>query len=146
MSDSAPAPSAPEPAAHAVPPTLRGAGALAALEGLVGLGIAVYLVVHALGGFEEAYISGYGTALWFTLICGGVLAGGIALYHGRRWGRAIVALANILLLPVAWSMLFDSDQPVIGAPLMVVALVALGLTFAPRSMQYLAGDDLPPDA
>ncbi|MFT3661405.1 MAG: hypothetical protein QM809_08380 [Gordonia sp. (in: high G+C Gram-positive bacteria)] len=137
---------APDSTAHVIPPTLRGAGALAALEGLIGLGIAVYLVIHAMTGFRESYISGYGTALWFTLIGGGVLAGGIALYTGRRWGRAIVALANILLLPVAWSLLTDSDQPLIGAPLMVVVLVTLGLTFAPRSMRYLAGDDLPPDA
>ncbi len=132
--------------ASAVPRTLRIAGALVGIEGTIGVGVAIYLVIRALGGHHENFISGYGTALWFVLIGGGVLAGGSAIYRGRRWGRAIGVIAQILLIPVAWSLLTDSGLPVLGAPVLAVALVVLGLLFAPVSLQYLAAEDLPPDA
>lgn len=134
------------PMASAVPRTLRIAGALVGIEGALGIGTALYLVLRAFGGHHEDFISGYGTALWFVLIGGGVLAGGLAIYRGRRWGRAIGVIAQILLIPVAWSLLTDSHLPVLGAPVLAVALVILGLLFAPVSLQYLAAEDLPPDA
>lgn len=139
--------SEPGPPPAAVPQTLRAGGGVIAAQGVVGLAVAVYLVIRAAGGnHHEDFISGYGTALWFVLIGGGVLAGGIALYHGRRWGRAIGVITQILLIPVAWSLLTDSHQPLIGAPLLAVVVVVLGLLFAPVSLQYLAADALPPDA
>ncbi|WP_024332971.1 membrane protein [Gordonia hirsuta] len=136
----------PDQALSAVPRTLRIAGGVVTGEGLIGIGVAIYLVIRALGGHQESFISGYGTALWFVLIFGGVLAGGLAIYRGRRWGRAIGVIAQILLIPVAWSLLTDSHLPVLGAPLLAVALLVLGLLFAPVSMQYLAAEGLPPDA
>lgn len=134
------------PVINDVPRTLRIAGAAVALEGAIGVCVAIYLVIRAIGGHHESFISGYGTALWFVLIGGGVLAGGLAIYRGRRWGRAIGVIAQILLIPVAWSLLTDSHQPVFGAPVMAVAVVVLGLLFAPVSLQYLAADGVPPDA
>ncbi|MFZ2511174.1 MAG: hypothetical protein WAW85_08825 [Gordonia sp. (in: high G+C Gram-positive bacteria)] len=130
----------------AVPRTLRIAGGLVGIEGALGIAVAIYLVIRSLNGHHEDFISGYGTALWFVLIGGGVLAGGLAIYRGRRWGRAIGVIAQILLIPVAWSLLTDSGLPVLGAPVLAVALVGLGLLFAPVSLQYLAAEDLPPDA
>lgn len=136
-----------QPRWSAVPLTLRWAGGVIAVQGVLAVAVAVYLVIRALGGdHHEDFISGYGTALWFVLIGGGVLAGGIALYHGRRWGRAIGVITQILLIPVAWSLLTDSHQPLLGAPLLAVVVVVLGLLFAPVSLQYLAADSLPPDA
>ena len=109
--------------------------------------MAIYLVMRAAGGnHHEDFISGYGTALWFVLIGGGVLAGGLAIYRGRRWGRAIGVITQILLAPVGWSLLTDSHLPVIGAPIMALVVVILGLIFAPVSQQYLAADSFPPDA
>jgi hypothetical protein len=134
------------PDAAAVPATLRWAGIVIGGQGAIGLGVAVVLIVRALGGHHESFISGYGTALWFVCIFGGVLAGGIAVYHGRRWGRAIGLITQILLVPVAYALLTDSHQPLFGAPLLAVVLVAAGLLFAPRSRAYWDAGELPPDA
>lgn len=130
-----------------VPLPLRWAGGLVAFQGALGLAVAVFLVIRAAGGnHHEDFISGYGTALWFVLIGGGVLAGGLAVYQGRRWGRAIALLTQLLLIPVGWSLLTDSNLPVFGAPLLALVVVVLCLLFAPVSQQYWAADSLPPDA
>lgn len=129
-----------------VPSTLRWAGLVTAAEGAIGLIVAVFLVIRALGGHHESFISGYGTALWFICIFGAVLAGGLAVYRGRRWGRGIAVITQLLLIPVAYSLLTDSHQPLLGAPLLAVVVVVLALLFAPRSMAYLNADSLPPDA
>ncbi|MEZ5210037.1 hypothetical protein MYK68_16555 [Gordonia sp. PP30] len=152
MSDSDSAPVEPRPSST-IPATLRAAGGIVSAQGLAGLSVAVvYLILALVGHHHESWVSGPGTALWFICIFGGVLAGGIALYHGRRWGRAIGVITNILLIPVAWSLLtgssllVDHHQALFGAPLMIIVLVVLGLVFAPVSVHYLAGHDLPPDA
>ncbi len=103
-------------------------------------------MVRELAGHHEAAISGYGTAIWFAVIGGAVLAGGIALTHGKRWGRGISMMAQILLLPVSYSLITGSGLPWIGVPVGVLALGLLVLLFAPASLSWLEADDLPPDA
>lgn len=127
------------------PPTaVRRAGVVVALEGVVGVVAAVVFVVRGLSGADDAvFINDYGTAAWFAILGGGVLAGGVALVTGRRWGRAIAIVAQILLLPVAFALLTDSGRPYFGAPLLLIALVVLGLLFAPSSVRWLSGGDAP---
>jgi hypothetical protein len=125
-----------------IPATIRGAGTLASLEGLVGLGIAVALVVHGSGAHDGirgpgASAQPYGTAAWFAILAAAVLAAGVSLISGRRWGRAIVVIAQILLLPVAWNMV-SSHRLELAIPIGLAALVTLGLTFAPPSAQWMA--------
>ena len=68
-----------------------------------------------------------------------MLAAGVALFIGRRWGRAIAIVAQVLLLPVAWSLLTDSDQPACGALLGVVVVATLVLLFSSRAAnQWMA--------
>ena len=122
------------------PPTaIRVAGAVTALEGAIAVIVAAVLVIRGLAGHEDVAISGYGTAAWFGIIGGGVLLGGVALLTGRRWGRAIAMVAQILLLPVAY-YLFTSHQPAYAVPLGLAALVVLGFLFSPASVRWLAGD------
>ncbi|MFD0363750.1 hypothetical protein ACFQZZ_20065 [Nocardia sp. GCM10030253] len=121
-----------------VPTTVRGAGGLVTLEGCVAVITAIVLVVRGLLGHDQSAASGYGTAAWFGILGGAVLAAGIGLLLGRRWGRAIAVIAQLLLLPVAWSLLTDSHQPVYGALLGVVAIAALVLLFAPPSSRWMA--------
>lgn len=139
-----------------IPATLRVAGAATALEGLAGVVAGAYILLRAVGGgHHEDYISGYGTAMWFLAIGGAVLAAGIGLLGGRGWGRGFSAVVQVLLLPVAYSLLTGSHLPVLG---MIVAVLALGILvalFAPASTAYLTagdrtpgdrtGDDLPED-
>ena len=69
--------------------------------------------------------------------------GGLALLSGRRWGRSIAMVAQILLLPVAY-YLFTSGWPVFGVPLALAALAVLVMLFSPASMRWLA-DELEPE-
>ncbi|MQY28278.1 hypothetical protein [Nocardia aurantia] len=119
------------------PGTVRAAGALAALEGLIGVIIAIVLVVQGATGGGHSAGEVYGTAAWFVILAGAVLAAGIGLYRGRRWGRAIAVIAQILLLPVAWYML-SSHRYDLGIPVGLGALVTLGLLFAPASTEWMA--------
>ncbi|WP_036529217.1 hypothetical protein [Nocardia sp. CNY236] len=120
--------------------TVRTAGGLVTLEGTVAVGVAVVLVVRGLLGHDQTVTSGYGTAAWFGVLGGAVLAAGLGLLLGQRWGRAIAVIAQLLLLPVTWSLLTDSHQPVYGTLLGLVAVTALVLLFTPSSTRWVAGD------
>ncbi|WP_063041136.1 hypothetical protein [Nocardia pseudovaccinii] len=121
-----------------VPATVRGAGGLVALEGAVAVVVAIVLIVRGLLGHDQSAASGYGTAAWFGILGGAVLAAGTGLFLGHRWGRAIAVIAQVLLLPVTWSLLTDSHQPVLGALLGLVVVGALVFLFAPASNRWMA--------
>ncbi len=123
-----------------VPATIRRAGMLVAAEAALGIIAAIVMVILGLRGDDQSIASSYGTAAWFAIIGGGVLVGGIALIRGRRWGRAIAVVAQLLLLPVAYALLTDSHQPWYGIPLVIVVLATLVLLFMPASVRWLAGD------
>ncbi|NKY86756.1 hypothetical protein [Nocardia veterana] len=123
--------------ADPTPGTVRGAGALAALEGLIGVIIAIVLVVRGATETHDSAVSAYGTAAWFVILAGAVLAAGIGLLRGKRWGRAIVVIAQILLLPAAWYML-SSHRPELAIPVGLAALITLGLIFSPPSVHWMA--------
>ncbi|MGZ8176654.1 hypothetical protein ACXVUM_01890 [Williamsia sp. SKLECPSW1] len=127
------------------PPTaVRRAGVVVALEGAVGVVAGIVFAIRGLTGAEHSgFINAYGTAAWFVILGGGVIAGGVALVLGRRWGRAIAVVAQILLIPVAFALLTDSGRPYFGAPLLIVVLVVLVLLFSPSSVRWLSGGDAP---
>ncbi|MFC4375231.1 hypothetical protein ACFO5K_14120 [Nocardia halotolerans] len=130
-----------------LPGTVRVAGVLVTLEGLAGVVTAIVLVVRAMTGHDQSVASGIGTAMWFAVLFGGVLAAGVALLRGKRWGRAIAVIAQVLLLPVAWSLLTDSHQPLFGSLLALVAGGGLVALFAPASSRWMAQEygELPPE-
>ncbi len=98
---------------------------LVTLQGLVAAGFAIVAVIRGATGHDQSVTNGYGFAAWVAILGGAVLAAGIALLTGRRWGRAIAVVAQLLLLPVAWSLLTDSHQVPLGIVLGVVVLGAL---------------------
>ncbi|AWT52896.1 hypothetical protein [Mycolicibacterium smegmatis] len=122
------------------PPGVRYAGFLTAAEGVAALVVAVVLLVRAIGGADQQIVNGWGTALWFILIGGGVLAGGWALITGRRWGRGIAVIANLLLLPVAWYVI-TSHHIVYGVLLGLLAIGTLVLLFTPSTVEWLTHRD-----
>lgn len=122
------------------PPGVRYAGFLTAAEGVAALVVAVVLLVRAIGGADQQIVNGWGTALWFILIGGGVLAGGWALITGRRWGRGIAVIANLLLLPVAWYVI-TSHHIVYGVLLGLLAIGTLVLLFIPSTVEWLTHRD-----
>ncbi len=113
---------------------------MVSLEGAVAVGVAVVLVARGLLGHDQNVTSGYGTAAWFAILGGAVLAAGLALIFGRRWGRAIAIVAQLLLLPVAWSLLTDSHQTLFGVLLAVVVFAALGCLFSSPTSRWLAAE------
>ncbi|BDB61524.1 MULTISPECIES: hypothetical protein [Rhodococcus] len=123
---------------------MRAAGWLVVLEGVVAMGFAVYSIIRAASGeHDQSVTNGYGFALWLFVLFGGVLAGGIALVRGVRWGRAVAVLAQLLLLPVVWSLLTDSHQPIIGTVLALVVVPTLVLLFSPPTTRWLAHEYAP---
>jgi uncharacterized membrane protein (UPF0136 family) len=139
-----------ESSRSAIPSTVRIAGILVIIEGVVAMGFAAYSIFRAASGeHDQTVTNGYGFALWLVLLFGGVLAAGIALLRGARWGRSVAVVAQILLLPVAWSLLTDSHQPIPGTLMAVIVVPALVLLFAPATSRWLAQDyapDSPTDA
>ena len=124
------------------PATVRQAAVLVALECAAPIVVAVVLVVRHLAGVEERpWLSGYGTAGWFVIMGAAVLAGGWALWTGRRWGRGIAVFAQLLLLPVTWYIAVGSHQWLYGIPIGVVALITLALLFSPSALQWLGAQD-----
>jgi hypothetical protein len=123
------------------PATVRQAAVLVALEGAVGVVAAVVYVVSGLVGSAEPGLNMFGTAAWFAIIGGVVLAAGWALWTGRRWGRGVAVFAQLLLLPVSWYIAVGSRQWLYGIPVGIVALVALVLLFSPSAVQWLGTQD-----
>ncbi|WP_156685645.1 hypothetical protein [Mycobacterium sp. Marseille-P9652] len=123
----------------AVPGAGRAAGLIVAVQGVAALVVAVVLVVRGFAGADQRVVNGLATAAWFVLVGVVVLAGGRALRAGRRWGRGLAVITQLLLLPVAWYLVTGSHQPAAGVPLGVVALVVLGLLFSPAAVRWAAG-------
>jgi peptidoglycan/LPS O-acetylase OafA/YrhL len=124
-----------------VPSTVRRAAILVALEGAVGLVMAVDYVVSGFGDGNEPGFNKFGTAAWFAIIGGGVLAAAWALWTGRRWGRGLAVFAQLLLLPVAWYLAVGSGQWLFGVPVGLIALVTLILLFSPSTVRWLQRQD-----
>ena len=112
-----------------------------ALEGAAGVLAAVVYVVSGFGGGGDPGMNKFGTAAWFAIVGGAVLAAGLALWTGRRWGRGVAVFAQLLLLPVSWYVAVGSQQWLYGIPLGIVALVTLVLLFSPSAVQWLGAQD-----
>lgn len=127
----------PVPGPHPGPPVpLVVAGLLTAVEGLVALVIAVVLAVREVVGMGDEVISGYALAAMFAVLGGGVLAAGVSLARGQRGGRAPTVIIQLVLAPVAWSLLRDSGIPAVGAVLGLAVLAVLVLGFWPSSVAW----------
>jgi hypothetical protein len=102
--------------------------------------LAGVLLIRAIGGADQRGINGFGTAGWFAVAGGAVLAAGWSLLTGRRWGRGLAVFAELLLLPVAWYLTVDSDRAPIGIPVAALALAALALLFSPAALRWVSSD------
>jgi hypothetical protein len=120
---------------------VRGAGLIVAVQGVAALVVAAVLVVRGIAGADQRVVSGLGTAVWFVLVGGVVLAAGRALVLGKRWGRGLAVVTQLLLLPMAWYLTVGSRQPAFGIPAGIVALTALILLFSPAALRWAAAGD-----
>ena len=121
------------------PSVVRVAGLLVAVQGVAALVVAAALVVRGIAGADQRVVNGLGTALWFVLVGGVVLAAGRALVIGKRWGRGLGVFTQLLLAPVAWYLAVGSHRPAFGIPLGVLAAAVLVLLFSPAAVRWAAG-------
>jgi hypothetical protein len=112
---------------------------IVAVQGAAALIMAAVLVVRAIAGADQHVVNGLGTAAWFVVVGGVVLAAGRALVIGKRWGRGLAVFAQLLLLPVAWYLAVGSRQPGLGIPVGIVALTVLVLLFSPGALRWAGG-------
>lgn len=114
---------------------------IVAVQGAIGLVLAAVLLIRGLGGADQRVVNGFGTAAWFALVGGSVLAAGCAMLAGRRWGRGLAVFAELLLLPVAWYLAIGSHRLVVGVPVGIIALTVLALLFSPAAVRWVSGGD-----
>jgi hypothetical protein len=103
---------------------VRAAAILVAAQGLVGMGFAVFLLVDASASAQRLGAL-LGEAGMFLVIGAAVLVVARGLARGRFWARTPAIVVQLLLLPVAYSLLVPSRQVVIGAVTAAVVLAAL---------------------
>ena len=125
----------------AAPLSVRGAGAIVAVQGATGLVLAAVLLIRGLGGADQRVVNGFGTAAWFALVGAAVLAAGCALLLGRHWGRGLAVFAELLLLPVAWYLVVGSHRALVGIPVGVISLTVLALLFSPPAVRWVSGGE-----
>ncbi|MFI6324165.1 hypothetical protein ACIBG8_42025 [Nonomuraea sp. NPDC050556] len=123
------------------PWTLVTGAAVVAVEGLAALAFGIFLGVETLGGGAQETTAAIAEVAFFLLIGAGlvwVAYGG--LFKVERWGRTPGVLAQIFLIPVGGTVLADG-QPLIGVPLLVLAVLGIGTLLAPPTTQALYGED-----
>lgn len=124
----------------AAPVTVRVAGVLVAVEGLAALVLGIVELVRGLTDSADTRTGAYGLAFWMIPIGAAVLAGGIALLRGQRWGRTVGVLTNLLLGFTGVSGAFAQSSPLLGYPLLVPAVIVLALMFSPPTVAWLEGE------
>lgn len=110
------------------PKTVRGAGLVVVLQGLVGVVFAVALLIRAFSG-AETIGNLYGEAAYFAVLGGAVLGCGVALFLGKRGVRGPVTVIEILLLGVAWYAAGPSGRPEYGIPVAALSVLVLYLLY-----------------
>ena len=128
----------PENLSSGLPRSVVGAGLIVLLEGLVGVGAGVYFLVDGLLGHDEVGISAYGTAAWFIILFGAVLAAGVGLLRGQRWGRGIGIITQVLLAPVMFALFGESDQPLWGMLLLALIVPAFAMLVVPKTSEWMS--------
>jgi len=121
----------PEPTVDAPPRPLKAACGLLALEALGLLVGGVVLLVDTVTGHPNDRASAVLTAAFAV---GGAVAlafGARGLLRLRPAARTPIVVLEVLAVPVGYQLVFDSERPEWGWPVLLVALAVLYLLFTP---------------
>ncbi|WP_225924620.1 hypothetical protein [Pseudonocardia abyssalis] len=124
------------------PPQVRWAGVSVVVQGAAGLVFAVLLVLRS-GSADLPVGFVLGEAAYFAVIGAALAAVGVGLVRGRRWSRTPAIVAQLLLLPVVYSLIGPSQQLVLGLVTGAVVFVTFMLLISERSREWSMGLDLP---
>ncbi|MBE1587428.1 hypothetical protein ACFPOI_36865 [Nonomuraea angiospora] len=122
------------------PVTLVIAAAIVALEGLVALGLGVFVAVETLISTPANLTTAIAESAFGVLVGAGLLwvAWG-GLFRMERWGRSPGVLTQIFMVPISVTLI-QSGQPQLGIPLIVIAVAGLATLLAPPTTHALYGD------
>ncbi|MBB5774519.1 hypothetical protein [Nonomuraea jabiensis] len=122
------------------PVTLVIAAAIVALEGLVALGLGIYVAVETLVSAPANLTTAIAESAFGVLVGAGLLwvAWG-GLFKMERWGRSPGVLTQIFMVPISVTLI-QSGQPQLGIPLIVIAVAGLATLLAPPTTHALYGD------
>lgn len=123
------------------PWTLLVGAVVVAVEGLAALAFGGFVGVETLRGGAQETTAAIAEAAFFLLVGAGLIwvAWG-GLLRAERWGRTPGVLTQIFLIPVGGTVLADG-RPIIGVPLLVLAVLGIGMLLAPPTTQALYGED-----
>ncbi|MGL6236315.1 MAG: formate--tetrahydrofolate ligase [Segniliparus sp.] len=116
------------------------AGAVSILLGLIAAGFGVAVGVAAVLGRSFPGLSSPATAIAFLAFGGAFGAAGWSLLKGKAWGRGVIVIFCLILLPIAYGTVKDSQQPLIGYPLGIAALANLVCLFVPSALRWTQGN------
>lgn len=131
-----------------LPTPVRIAGWISAAQGLAGVVVAVILIARIVTG-QGGEAGGWGLAAWFVILGGGLMAAGLGLLTGRRWGRGLVLIAELLILVAVGSSLIGATGATLsgrvelslylgGLALAVACAVALVSLLRAESVEWYA--------
>lgn len=115
---------------------------LVGIEALLGLGFAGALAARALSTDVPAGLF-VGQAFFFVLVGAVLVAVARGLLIGRRWARSPAIVTQLLLLPVVYSLLGPSRQPLLGIAAGALVISCFMLLISERSRAWWMGLDLP---
>lgn len=117
------------------------------MQSVIGLGFALFLVLRSITGAPEESIVyetdtavtsvGIGTAIFFIIVFGTVIAGAIMMMRGKCWGRGPVIMLEILLLPIGFYMI-SGHALLLAVATCASAIATLVYLFSPRSLDWAA--------
>ncbi|MDO4630688.1 MAG: hypothetical protein Q4A82_00120 [Corynebacterium sp.] len=119
---------------------------IAIIQSIIGLGYAVLLIVREATGQDPNLVYetenanqwvGYGTAIFFIIVFGAVIAGAVMMSKAKRWGRGPVIMLELLLALISTYMFMAHQYPLAVATA-ASSLVALGMLFSPRAVSWAA--------
>jgi hypothetical protein len=102
----------------------RAASSLAAIEGLIIIAMALFLIVNAFFS-EVSELDALLAEIVFAILAGlGLIVASRGLKSRKNWGRAPVVIANLIALPVSY-YLITSKEIFFGVALGALALASL---------------------
>jgi hypothetical protein len=122
------------------PGPIRAAAGLVGLQGLVAVGFAGFLVLAAGAGAQR--LGGVlAESGMFLLIGAALLWVALGLLRGRFWARTPAIVVQLLLVPLAYSLLVPSRQVLAGAVTGVVVVAALLLLLSAPARDWAQDHD-----
>ncbi|TDV52476.1 hypothetical protein [Actinophytocola oryzae] len=122
------------------PRTVRIAGAVIGLQGLVGL---VFAVVLAFAPGTLTSKDRFGEAGFFALMAAAVIGFGVALVLGRRGARSPAVVVQLILIGIAGYVTVPSGQAAYGIPIAIVCIGVLYLLLNPAARTWVMGREDP---